>query len=115
MIDYLMMLLPAGDDNCFLSIPDRIIRHNLRMGSDILRRQLRLFVRLCVNPSQGLHFLEFLTVLMNSQAPQKEREREILILDTKTNLAIKYIMQILALMLDRAWLCICWHSSKNIT
>jgi len=48
---------PAGDDDGFLAVPDRIVRHHLGVGRDVLRRQLRQLVGLRVNPAQRLHLL----------------------------------------------------------
>lgn len=50
-------LSPAGDDDGFLPIPGGVVSHDLGMGGDILRRELRGLVWLGVNPPQGLHFL----------------------------------------------------------
>lgn len=50
-------LSPAGDDDGLLPIPGGVVSHNLGMGGDILRRELRGLVWLGVNPPQRFHFL----------------------------------------------------------
>ena len=50
--------LPACDDYCLFSIPARVVRHDLSMWSDVLRRQLGQLVRLCMDPPKWLHVLQ---------------------------------------------------------
>ena len=50
-------VLPAGDDDRLLSVPGRVVCHDLGVGGDVLRGQLRQLVRLGVYPPQGLHLL----------------------------------------------------------
>lgn len=43
-------LSPAGDDDSLLPIPGGVVSHDLGMGGDILRRELRGLIWLGVNP-----------------------------------------------------------------
>lgn len=52
----------ACDDDCFLSIPRRIICHYLRVRSYVLWGELRQFIWLSVYPAQRLHLLEVLVL-----------------------------------------------------
>lgn len=67
---------PASDDNSLVSIPHRIVSHDLGVGCDILWRQLRELVRLRVNPTKRLQFLQFieiwLTNLLTDKGPQQQ-------------------------------------------
>jgi hypothetical protein len=45
------------DDNGLLAVPRRVIIHDLGMCRDVLRRQLRQFIRLRMNPAQRFHIL----------------------------------------------------------
>lgn len=49
--------VPAGDDDGLLSVPGRVVSHDLGVGGDILWGQLGRLVRLSVDPAQRLHFL----------------------------------------------------------
>lgn len=48
---------PACGDDSFLSVPDWIICHYLGMSCDVLGRQVRQFVWLCMDSTQRFQFL----------------------------------------------------------
>ena len=53
---------PARDDDCFLAIPRRVVGHDARMRGDVLRRQLRQLVGLCVHPAKRLEVAQVLVL-----------------------------------------------------
>ena len=58
-IDYhLVNAIPASDDDSLLAVPRWIVSHDLGVRRDILRRQLRQFIGLRVDPAERLHLLE---------------------------------------------------------
>jgi len=52
----------ACDNDSFLSIPRRIIRHYFGMCSYVLRRELRQFIGLRMYPTQWFHLLQVLVL-----------------------------------------------------
>ena len=48
---------PARDDDGFLSIPGGVLSHDSGVGGDILWRELRELIGLCVDPAKWLHVL----------------------------------------------------------
>ena len=47
----------TSDDNGLLSVPRRIVSHDLGVGGDVLRGELRQLIGLCVHPTEWLHVL----------------------------------------------------------
>lgn len=54
----ILFYIPAGDDDGLLSIPGRVVGHDLGVSGDVLRGQLGRLVGLRVDPAEGLHFLQ---------------------------------------------------------
>ena len=50
-------LSPARDDHGFLSIPGGVLSHDSGVGGDILWRELRELIGLCMDPAKWLHVL----------------------------------------------------------
>ena len=48
---------PARDDHGFLSIPGGVLSHDSGVGGDILWRELRELIGLCMDPAKWLHVL----------------------------------------------------------
>lgn len=55
---HFQIYVPAGNNDRFLAIPGWVVCHDLCMCGDILRRELRGFIWLGVDPAKWLHFLK---------------------------------------------------------